>query len=338
MDSSIQWTISRPIVTKIRSGNAELNNFLSLKVYKTSTGKIITDVYYKETNSHEYLHFNSHHPSHVKTNIPYCLAKTIIISTSDDEMMEGNLSDLTSWLLNCGYPHRIIEQGIFNARLQGPSPPPTQKTKIPFISTYFSNYNSNNIIDVTRSLIQNSKNARIQETFKDVEFIHGRRQPPNILRQISNAAFITGNQREEKGIFHCKNSNCKICRLYLQACKSFSTRKGIWNVKCHIDCHSKNAIYYQVCNFCNKESNTGKTDDLRERTNNHISGSRHGNTSNLFDQHNYSCSRKLGLEPTEPYFKLYVFMTLNDYSKLRAQERHLHLQNHDTINSTDDNE
>ena len=173
--------------------------------------------------------------------------------------------------------------------------------------------------------------------FEDVEFIHGRRQPPNILRQISNAVFITGGHRKENGIFHCSSSKCKICSLYLQECKSFSTRRGIWNVKCHITCNSKNAIYYQVCNFCDKVSNTGKTDNLRERTNNHITGSRHGTTTNLFDQHNYWCPRDQGLVPTEPYFKLFVFMVLNDYSKLRNQERNLHLQNHDSLNSTDQN-
>ena len=88
MDPSIQFTVTRPSATKLNGRSAELNNFLSLKVYKTSTGKIVTDVYYKETNTHEYLHFDSHHPSHIKNNIPYCLAKTIIVSTSDEKMME----------------------------------------------------------------------------------------------------------------------------------------------------------------------------------------------------------------------------------------------------------
>ena len=296
-------------------------------------GKIITDIYYKETNTHEYLHFNSHHPSHVKNNIPYCLAKTIIISTSEEAMMENNLTDLAHWLQICGYPQNIIERGIFNARLQGPAPPPTNKIKIPFISTYFSNYDSSNIIDVTRSLIQNSKNERIQQVFKDVEFIHGRRQPPNLLRQISNAAFIYGNEKKENGIFHCEDSKCKICELYLQACKSFTTRKGVWNVKSHVTCHSKNVLYFQVCSYCD-ECNVGKTDNLRKRTNNHITCSRHGTGTNLFDLHNYACPRNQGIEPTEPFFKLYVFMTVNDYSKLRSQERNLHLQNHDTINAS----
>ena len=33
-----------------------------------SDGKIETDIYYKDTNSHDYLHYNSHHPEHVKNN------------------------------------------------------------------------------------------------------------------------------------------------------------------------------------------------------------------------------------------------------------------------------
>ena len=333
MHPAIQFTITEPTTTKLKDENAEYINFLSLKVYTTTTGKIITDIYYKETNTHEYLHYDSHHPTHVKNNIPFCLAKTIIVSTSDETMMEQNLVDLTMWLRECGYPYNIIERGIFNARLQGPANVPNNKATIPFVSTFYSNLDSSNTIDVAKNLIQNSKNPRIQHVFKDVEFIHARRQPPNILAQITNATFITGSTSEENGIFHCKRANCKICTLYLQKCKSFPTKSGIWDVKCHAHCNSKNVIYYQVCNFCKKESNIGKTDDLRERTNNHISGSRNGKSTNKFDLHNYKCPRDKGIPPTEPFFKLYILMVLNDYSKLRAHERSLHLQNHDTINS-----
>lgn len=248
--------------------------------------------------------------------------------------MEKNLMDLKLWLQDCGYPNNVIEKGIFNARLQGPANAPEKKAAIPFVSTFYSNLDSSNIIDVTKSLIANSKNPRVQQVFGNVDFIHARRQPPNILSRITNAAFITQEKKVENGIFLCNHAGCKICKLYLQKCKSFDTKRGTWNVKCHVTCHSKNVIYYQVCNFCKNVSNTGKTDNLRERTNNHISGSRHGKTTNIFDQHNHKCPRDLGMEPKEPYFKLYVFMELNDYSKLRAHERRLHLDNHDTINST----
>ena len=295
----------------------------------------MTDVHYKETNTHDYLNYNSHHPTHVKNNIPFVLAKTIIVFTSDNEMMENNLSDLTGWLQQCGYPNEVIEKGIHNARLQGPAPAPENKTIIPLISTYYSNYDRKNIIDTTKSLIINSKNQRIQEAFKDVEFIHARRQPPNLLQQITNAPFITGEKERNPGITLCRRSNCKICKMYLQECASFFTANGTeWKIKCEVTCGSKNVIYFQVCTFCNKESNIGKTDNLRNRTNNHISCSRNGTGSNIFDHHVYECSRKKQKPHTEPFFKLYVFMKLSNYHKLRDQERRLHLLNYDTINST----
>ena len=334
MHPSIQFTITQPTTTTLNNEQMDWTTFLSLKIYNNTAGKIITDIHYKETNTHDYLHYDSHHPSHVKNNIPYCLAKTIIVSTSDEAMMEKNLTDLAQWLKNCGYPAKIIQRGIHNAQLQGPAPPPQQKVTIPFISTYTSNLDSSNIVDVARNLVANSRNPRVQQVFADVDFIHARRQPPNILARITNAPFITGERRIENGIFHCNKSTCKICKLYLQKCKTFTTNKGTWTVKCYADCNSLNAIYYQVCNFCKNVTNTGKTDNLRNRTNNHISGSRHGSTTNLFDQHNYKCPEDLGMERKEPYFKLYVFMVLNNYSKLHSHERRLHLDGHDTINSS----
>ena len=39
-------------------------NFLDKTVIVDSKGKIERDLYYKQTNSHDYLDFTSHHPSH----------------------------------------------------------------------------------------------------------------------------------------------------------------------------------------------------------------------------------------------------------------------------------
>ena len=335
MDASIQYTITESATTVHDNNIVNCVNFLPLKVYTTTTGKVLTDVYYKETNAHEYLHYDSHHPAHVKNNIPYCLAKTIIVLTSSQTVMETNLNDLRTWLRNCGYPKNIIERGIFNARLQGPANAPSKKENIPFISTYYGNYDSSNIIETAKNLIDNSKNHRIQQVFKDVNFIHARRQPPNIIRQITSATFISDEKKtKENGIFCCKRPNCKICQMYLQECKSFNTKKGEWLVKSHAHCNSKNVIYFQICNFCNHECNLGKADEIRARTNNHISCSKNGTGTVLFDKHCYECPRQRGITPSEPYFKLYIMMVLNDFKKLRAAERNLHLQNHDTINAT----
>ena len=106
----------------------------------------------------------------------------------------------------------------------------------------------------------------------------------------------------------------------------------IWEIRCFVNCNSKNALYYLICSFCNNVTYTGKTDDLRERTNNHITGCRHGNSSDKFDNHVFNCARITHLQLAEPFFKLYVFMVLNDYNKLRNYERKLHAEGHDTMN------
>ena len=66
-------------------------------------GRIETDVHYKLTNSHNYLNFSSFHPTHCKENIPYNLAKRIIIFVTDSEKMEFRLKELQNCLLKGGY-------------------------------------------------------------------------------------------------------------------------------------------------------------------------------------------------------------------------------------------
>ena len=97
-------------------------------------------------------------------------------------------------------------------------------------------------------------------------------------------------------------------------------------------CEKKKKKIYINRNIYGTETSVGKTDNLRLRTNNHISSCRTGNGTNLFDLHVHSCAKKQKKELVEPFFKLFAFMELTDYNALRNHERRLHLQGHDTIN------
>ena len=48
--------------------------FLDVLVKEPNTS-IITDIYYKNTQTHKYLHFGSCHPHNTKPSIPYNLAR-----------------------------------------------------------------------------------------------------------------------------------------------------------------------------------------------------------------------------------------------------------------------
>ena len=46
---------------------------------------IETGIYYKDTNTHDYLPYDSAHPDNSRDNVPYNLAKRIIVFVSNEE-------------------------------------------------------------------------------------------------------------------------------------------------------------------------------------------------------------------------------------------------------------
>ena len=333
MHYAIRYTIGKPERIIENRVLTQRSVFLSLLIYLDPDGQIWTDVHYKQTNTHEYLHYDSHHPNHVKANIPYVLAKRIVVFTSKDYAMKKNLEDLSIWLKDCGYPERAIKEGIHNAQLQGPAPIKEKSKVIPLISTYCDNYNNDSVLQMARTLLKNPQDDRLKSAFKGVTFINAYRQPPNLLRSLSHSKFEMKEKEKIAGVFKCSDNKCKICKLYLQVGTQVPMSNGLtWEIKCFGNCNSLNVVYFLVCNFCHEVTNIGKTDDCRERTNNHISGCRHGRTTDKFDNHVFQCAPKKGMELVEPYFKLYLLMVCNNYHKLLSHESNLHARGLDTIN------
>ena len=334
MDASIQYTVSSTMHQEVDSIRHKCTNFLSIKTLVAPNGKVKFDVHYKETNAHDYLAFDSHHPEHTRRNIPYVLAKRINVITSEGAWVQRNLQELKQFLLDRKYPLHVIEEGFHNAKLQGPANRSSQTKVVPMITPYLGNLDSSNIVNAARDLIASSSNARVYNAFKDVKFVQCHSQTPNLLQILSSSQFLSSTpiRSKEPGTFHCTNQTCEICRLqYLQKCKSFVTSNGTeWKIKSHVTCQSKNVVYFLKCKSCMIETKLGKTDNLRKRTNNHRSCCRNGGSSDIFDNHVYRCSRSQGKEAIEPFFLLFVLMECSDYNKLINIERNLHLAGHDT--------
>ena len=124
---------------------------------------------------------------------------------------------------------------------------------------------------------------------------------------------------------------CGICNYHLQPCTSFMTSNGTeWTVQSHITCHSKFVIYFLKCLSCDETTTySGRTNDLRKRTNNHITECRSGKNTDRFDRHVHNCNKR----GTEPAFKMYVFIELMDITLLEEYEKYIHKSGFDTMNS-----
>ena len=86
-------------------------NFLDVSVTKNST-KLSTDLFTKDTDSHQYLHATSCHPYSCKKSIPYGQAIRIKRICSDPEQLKLRLEDLSNLLVDRGYKQEIVSQQI----------------------------------------------------------------------------------------------------------------------------------------------------------------------------------------------------------------------------------
>ena len=60
-------------------------NFLYVSVILHSDDTIETAIYYKDTNAHDYLPYDSAHLDHSKDNVLYNLTKYIVVFVSNEE-------------------------------------------------------------------------------------------------------------------------------------------------------------------------------------------------------------------------------------------------------------
>lgn len=330
---AISFTEEKATTTSINGKMTQTLNFLDINVMLNENDQVETDIFYKTTNAHDYLNYQSSHPEHTKRNVPYNLAKRIICFVSSPKTMESRLIELKKFLLKCNYPIHVIEKGIFNARLQGPAPQ-TKSTEntLPLITTHFANYEYSNIIHKTKFLLHHATSTRLKEIFQDCDFILSNRQPKNLLQQLTSAKFSTHKVPSNSLPFtsKCNDKRCKICEMYLQTDESFKLASGkVWHTKCNMTCQSKNIIYFLTCNRCDgKVSYIGKTTNLRLRTNQHISTCRTGNGSDKFDKHVNQCGNS---ELQEPFFKLYLMLKVKE-EMLVTYESHFHKLGYDTMN------
>ena len=333
MDPTLKFTLERSTSFSTDNISYQKLNFLDLSILLDNDGNIERDIYYKDTNTHDYLDYNSHHPKHIKDNVPYNLAKKIIVFCSNSVTEQKRLKELKTWLLECNYPMRLIDKKFHSAKLQGPAFIKTNEDIIPFITNYVTNFDFNNLIKNSNNLLSNTRNERLENIFKDTRTVLAYRQPKNLLRQLTKASFDDYDDSSIKhGIFKCNRKACVLCRSYIQECSSFTMNNGTeWHVKCHITCNSINTIYYLVCSCCNNTSYIGKTNNLRKRMNCHISEIRTGNTTDLFDKHVIKCKNVHSLSK-EPFFKIYALITLPNEESLLTYKSHFHRLRYDSMN------
>ena len=187
--------------------------FLDLFIVKEGN-RITTDLYSKETDTHQYLDFRSCHPSHTKRNIPYNMARRICTIITDSTLRKQRLDELKIHLTRQHYPENLIDAGIQKAEKIPISE--LRKTfqeeentnnNVPFVVTH--NPRNHNILNTAKRffpLLEQSTNMK--NLLNSSQIINSRRQAPSLKKLLTRANFSSD---QVKTVKKCGDPRCGTC-------------------------------------------------------------------------------------------------------------------------------
>ena len=95
-------------------------NFLDV-VIKIKEGRVITDLYCKPTNGHQYLYYDSCHADYIKRSIIFSQTLRLKRICSEKNDLNVHVEDLKIWLHKRGYPDYLMREQVERALRITPS-------------------------------------------------------------------------------------------------------------------------------------------------------------------------------------------------------------------------
>lgn len=277
-------------------------HFLDVLVQQIN-GIIQTDIYFKPTDSRQYLHFSSYHPSHIKRNIPYNLSYRIYHIVSNPELRTRRLNDLQNILLNLKYPAALVSDAIKKYSNGTPHQPNRKLTSNIFPVTF--TYNNNNV-KMFNSKIRNNVQCCVESHLTGTKkIVNAMKQPLPLIRLLRKPLFY----RTEK----CGNKLCKTCQHLIPQVDVTTLNGTQIKLNANMNCNSQCVIYVIQCKIC-LQSYVGETGNiLRHRITVHRQQITHVHYSILkVSSHLRSCGGSFNLFP--------IYYVVGDYLRKKQEE------------------
>ena len=87
------------------------NNFLDV-VIKIKEGKTTTSLFYKPTDGHQYLHYDSRHAEHIKSSNVFSQTLRLKRIYCEKKDLASNVENLKEWFRKRGYPEQLIKNQV----------------------------------------------------------------------------------------------------------------------------------------------------------------------------------------------------------------------------------
>ena len=234
--------------------NHQQMNFLDIKML-AEKDKVITDRYFKPTDTHNYVPFNSTHPKHTLRNIPYNLARRLCTIVEERETLEMRMNKLQETLILLGYPLTLIKnwfekaKGIPQERLRTPKEKILEQNLLTFVST--NNPRNPQFFPIIKESISIlNASPKLKNKIENTKIIPSKRQPQNLKRILTRAKFTSENRIDSKPkVTKCDDKRCETCKQIVVCSQVVINKpnKTLFNIKNNMDCGVRDFIYVNGC-------------------------------------------------------------------------------------------
>ena len=310
----------------------ETVNFLDVKVSLDPEGHIITDLYTKPTDSHNYLDYRSAHPKHCRSGIPYSQFLRLRRICSYTETFVQRCREMSKHFIRANYPPHIIKTA-FNRVYETPREPllalkpvvdDNQDSTKSFLITTFHPYfrECDNIVTRNWDLLDRSSSTR---PLMNLQVIRGNRRSKNLRDLLVRARLpimpaaapqpTTPFQRTttpppgapRRTITpRCTRRGCRYCRIINRTGTITSSVTGKqYNTRSNVTCHSNNIIYCLHCLTCNKQYVGQTKRKLVERLREHFRSVNQQSTNHIIGRH-FNSNNHNGLDSMRVYVLSFI--------------------------------
>ena len=223
---------------------------------------------------HQYLHYESSYPAHVKRSIVYSQGLRIKRICSREEDFEKHLQELSSWLKNRAYPTWLIEREFKRVKeynIEAESNilrEESCKTGVPLTIAFHPLLKHFGLV-IKKNLHILYLDTEARKVFTPEPFTAFRTS--RNLRSYFVRAGVPPLVRE-KGCKKCNKLRCLSCQNIHETDTFRCTADGKqYKVNHHLNCDSKCVVYLLTCKVCKKQYVGQTTDKFRFRWNNYKS-------------------------------------------------------------------
>ena len=265
--------------------STEKVSFLDID-FGCTEGIIESSVYYKETDTHAYLRYDSFHSKSTKDAIPYSQFLRLRRLISSDAIFDNKCKEMTSFFEQRGYPTQLLEQAknrIKNVSREialaprdlSPSP-----YHIPFVTKYHPQ-----VYKVFRSIQKSwhilTDDPGLSSLFENKPLLSLKRGQ-NLKDMLVKSD--VSSQSELGGTFPCNRPRCKTCERVV-SCSTVHGPNGSFIIHHSYTCTSSNLVYCIICSRCG-DLYIGETKrKLAERLREHLQDIRKNNRTSPVAQH-----------------------------------------------------